>query len=278
MFLQILTLAVSIDTQNKVGGSSKEITALDFISSQTTKEFWGKNFGEKTYAVGWAKLEDALRKTYPKSVDASMLGDLKMRLDNFNTGSVSCFRLSEFVVANADGSIDHSPSLQKRLDEYLASAQKIKVGPIKGKKSGSETTESSTGGAIKSPILIWVDDKSNPEEVVYAKKRGVTVVALRSTAEAKEWIKDNSLIMEEEDTLYTKLRIITSNVRESAGTSLDINAGEDIVRFVRGRRYKAPILVYCGDLNYVKYVTKYEACTATNHRSDALQFVDGLKV
>jgi len=116
--------------------------------------------------------------------------------------------------------------------------------------------------------------ENNVSEIDYATKKGICVVSLSSTAEAKQWITNHPEVVDVEEP--HKIHIITDNARHGKDTVLDMNAGEDITRFVRGRRSTAPILVYCGDLNFTKYANKYKACRAVNQRADCIAFIDEL--
>jgi len=265
-FVQILSLGVTVNHANHANHANPPLehssTAIDFISSESTKKFWKSNFGEHVFSVTWEVLEASLIEDFPNDIDAKMLKDLKLRLDNFNTGSVSVCRLAEFVGHKA---------LSQQLREY-------KTGSPDGADIAATSIVDLTGWTeeqnINFPILLWVDDKANNKEIEYAKSKGVSVVVLTSTAEAKQWMKDNLSVLENDDP--SKLRIITNNVRQGAGTALDINAGEDIVRFVRGRRCTAPILVYCGDLKYTTYTESYDDVTAVNTLKGCHAFIDGL--
>lgn len=260
--VQIMTLNVAAANLNQY--DRKEATqaaipsALDFLKHEETKKFWKEFFGTAVFAVSWPELEKALNANYPDFIDSDMLCDLHLLLDNLNFNSISCHRLSEFC---------GSEPLSRRLSEYK---EKAKATPT------SAPPPSPQSDHVFYPLLLWVDD--NPEnnftEHEHAKKRGVCVVALNSTAAAKQWIINHPDVMDIEE--EHKIHFITDNAREGKDTVLDINAGEDMIRFVRGRRSPAPILVYCGDLNYTKYVSKYKGCRAVNKRVECIAFIDEL--
>lgn len=73
-----------------------------------------------------------------------------------------------------------------------------------------------------------------------------------------------------------RVRVISDNVRFEADNTrddafLNIAAGENILRYLRGHGFDAPVLIYCGSsLQYTNYVTTYTAAGSTT-------FVDVLK-
>lgn len=89
------------------------------------------------------------------------------------------------------------------------------------------------------------------------------------------------------------VHIITDNARQGSGTLLDMNAGEQLlryppaplvsfltpfsIRFVRGRRSIIPVLVYCGDLKYTAYTKDFSNCKATTARAECKAFIDELR-
>ena len=79
-----------------------------------------------------------------------------------------------------------------------------------------------------------------------------------------------------------QIRFITDNARWESHTSqghlkrhfLDLSAGEAILRFLRGRQYKAPVLVYTGaSLPSTSYVLEYEQCGSTTSDVVCLGFI-----
>jgi len=231
------------------------LSALDFFEASETLAFWEKHFGNSVYSVTWEKLESALKEEFNESVDDEMLLELQFLFDNFNTGHVSCHRLSSF---------SGSDPLGQKLKEYRDKVVHLEIPP-----------PLSVG--LSYPLLLWVDDapENNESEILYAKDKGICVICVHGTAEAKEWLINhaNELDFGEDG---SKFRIITDNVRKGANTVLDINAGEDIIRFVRGRRYKTPILVYCGDVRYARYTSRYANCKATTEGEACYGFIDEL--
>lgn len=64
------------------------------------------------------------------------------------------------------------------------------------------------------------------------------------------------------------IQYITDNARWEAGSggglSLNMSAGETILRYLRGRNLKAPVLVYCGgSIPLTTYVMEYSCAGST---------------
>jgi len=222
----------------------------EFISEPETRQFWEVKFGKSKYSVPWTKFAKVLSED-EFAADAAVLQDLRMYLDHYNTGHVVCHRLSDFV---------GDSTLLDTLQKYK-NARKSAISPIRP-------------DGLKLPLILWIDDhpENNVDLVEYVKDSGVSVIPLQSSANAKQWITRHPEILEVKEA--NKVRIITDNVRSGANTILDLNAGEDMIRFVRGRRSMVPIMVFCGDLNYAKYVSKYKQCSATNLTSKCQAFIE----
>jgi hypothetical protein len=63
--------------------------------------------------------------------------------------------------------------------------------------------------------------------------------------------------------------------RESA--FLNISAGENILRYLRGRRYTVPVLVYCGQsINATQYVRSYENAGSTVSQQVVNRYIEAL--
>ena len=59
--------------------------------------------------------------------------------------------------------------------------------------------------------------------------------------------------------------------------SLNMSAGESILRYLRGHGYKAPVLVYCGQsLPLTQYVMEYSRAASTNYQAVTRAFIDRL--
>ncbi|KAF9056983.1 hypothetical protein BJ165DRAFT_391 [Panaeolus papilionaceus] len=123
------------------------------------------------------------------------------------------------------------------------------------------------------PLLVWVDDdlQNNARKASDARKYGVTVVQLTSTASAKNWISVNKEFLRKHDSAEN-VRYITDQVRVEANhegvESKNWHAGDQIVEFIRREmKLKAPILVYTGRRSisvtgYVESFTKTGSFTS----------------
>jgi len=124
------------------------------------------------------------------------------------------------------------------------------------------------------PMLVWIDDmpSNNVKEVEFARSKGVNVLEFTSTALAKVWIEENEEFLRENDTA-SSIRFISDTARfetddqdPDAGASvyLNITAGENIARYLRGHLYRAPLLIFCGaGIIHTQYVESYEATGST---------------
>lgn len=79
----------------------------------------------------------------------------------------------------------------------------------------------------------------------------------------------------------SRLRIISDNVRlEShlgASEYLNPTAGESILRYVRGRQYNIPILIYTGaSIDTTTYVLDYDMAGSTSDPDMCMQFLAAL--
>ena len=86
-------------------------------------------------------------------------------------------------------------------------------------------------------------------------------------------------ILERHGLLY----FITDNARWEAHASnantpaLNMSAGETILRYLRGRGFKAPVLVYCGrSIPLTSYVTAYSRAASTTHPAVCSAFMEQL--
>ena len=149
---------------------------------------------------------------------------------------------------------------------------------------------------------MWIDDnpENNSDRVAFAEYMGVTVFTLMSTASAKAWIDANegktlqffSSTMQSNAMTPTEhlrrrddncqLRFITDNARweshiAQGRSKLELSAGEAILRFLRGRQYKAPVLVCTNkSLPSTSYVLEYERCGSTTSNIVCLAYIASL--
>jgi hypothetical protein len=233
----------------------------DFIEEPETRHFWELKIGKSEYSISWSSFVQVLTSDercafLAGDPDAeATLQDLILCVDHYKLGHVICHRLSDFV---------GSDSLFTALQKYL--------------EKPSIRTEIQPPATMKFPLLIWIDDcpENNYDMIEYARELGITVITLCSTHEAKQWFVKNPKVLEVER--LNQVGIISDNVQTDRDSpALNLNAGEDIIRWVRGRRSRVPVLVYCGDLNYARYVSNYKFVTrATDQPSVCQQFIENL--
>ncbi|KAH6911766.1 hypothetical protein BKA70DRAFT_862528 [Coprinopsis sp. MPI-PUGE-AT-0042] len=120
------------------------------------------------------------------------------------------------------------------------------------------------------PMIVWVDDKMDESDfrIQQTRSHGIQVILLSSTATAKTWITAHKDSLRRLETLGA-LQFITDNIRweKVAGSKRvvkNISAGETMLRFVRGNRFMAPVLVYCGEsIGTTGYVASYNNAAST---------------
>lgn len=148
---------------------------------------------------------------------------------------------------------------------------------------------------------MWIDD--NIENISYdierAQEMGVHVIHLTSTAIAKAWIEENHgeiIYLYQRPTMRTNttnsgflkandkgshIRIISDNVRlesmASNGPYLNPFAGQNILRFMRGRLLAAPVLIYAGlSIRSTGFVTEFTAASSTSDQRVCQQYISSL--
>lgn len=83
--------------------------------------------------------------------------------------------------------------------------------------------------------------------------------------------------------LGDSIRIITDNARRESSTDgvaafFNHNAGEDILRFVRGRGLESiPVLVFCASTNYTTYVRNFALAGSTGYHRVVYNYITALK-
>ena len=158
------------------------------------------------------------------------------------------------------------------------------------------------GHELRTPLLVWIDDRprNNAYEVAQARGMGIYVIEMTSTAMAKAWVDANlckfiffinsplkySTLANRTAFLRnhdhpSRLRFISDNVRlertPGAGTYLNPTAGECFLRYLRGRFFSSPVLIYTGSsIGSTRYIKSYGAAGSTTHRGITLQYIKNL--
>ncbi|KAK0464284.1 uncharacterized protein EV420DRAFT_1035808 [Desarmillaria tabescens] len=138
-----------------------------------------------------------------------------------------------------------------------------------------------------------VDDE--PENHRYTinlvRSYNVDLFVFTSTASAKTWIEANEAMLRVADK-FGRLRCVSDNARweqdaststassyRSSRISLNIYAGETILRYLRGRQYSAPVLIAAGkSIMKTSYVLDYVRAGSTCYLDVLLDFVHPLMV
>ncbi|KAF9552256.1 hypothetical protein CPC08DRAFT_296457 [Agrocybe pediades] len=237
------------------GSGHKVLDALNTIKNKRAVKFWTSEFGgadfvhEDTFiarlSVWYSSVESngGTPSTLPPKAGRLIL----MRMDEYNIGGVT---VDNF--ASALG----KENLRAFVRRYINGKPKIPESPSSGGSSSLKM-------ALKTPLLVWVDDepKNNRSKVPKAQEMGITVIQLTSTAVAKAWIEDNAAFLQKHDTA-SQIRFITDYARFEVDNTtqqkyLNRSAGQDLLRYLRGRLYKAPVLVYTNFSKKGKGPTKY---------------------
>ncbi|PFH46970.1 hypothetical protein AMATHDRAFT_68635 [Amanita thiersii Skay4041] len=259
--------------------------------------FWERSIGLDTDLATSAEFMTALKCWVQEELEEVICSALLVSLDKQDIGGVTRKNLVNFAgqrtlkecvsdLKAQCGAISPcstvcSPLSNKVMEIETASTL---VRPLSSPSTPSTTyTQSSIN---LEPTLIWIDDKmeNNTLEVAYAKSRGIRVVQLPSTAAAKMWVEKNEFdlrVLENSNMLH----IITDNARwemdgpnlEGDKVSLNLSAGETIMKFLRGYGFMAPVLVYCGEsVIFTEYVKTYSNAGSTRYGHVCQAFINEL--
>lgn len=252
-------------SQSLVKGSRN----LEIASNGDVKEFWTAEIGETSYCSA-EFLHAALSHYFDKATLTPEAKEiLSLRLDEYGVGCTTLASLDRFVG-------------QQSLLNALTT-----LGVIKVNKSSRSTFESADPTSIK-PILIWVDDE--PENHRYTidlvQSSNVDLFVFTSTASAKTWIDANEAMLRIADK-FGRLRCVSDNARweqdasvstpspnQSSRISLNIYAGEAIIRYLRGRQYSAPVLIAAGkSITKTSYVLDYARAGSSYYQDVLMDFI-----
>ncbi|KIM78351.1 hypothetical protein PILCRDRAFT_596073 [Piloderma croceum F 1598] len=238
---------------------------LELIKNADVRSFWKDMIGETTLYVPQADFHRVISKWLSDNFSEAFMDVLILRIDEFGVGGVTPSGLDRFV--------GERPSLKEAVYELKDRPRILANQHAHRAKCQNEST----------PWLVWVDDKPEniEQEVELARECGIEVFQFYSTASAKAWIVANEaeLRLKEESHL---LRFITDNARWENDNSpnqeqdfLNLAAGEQILRFLRGRQYRSPVLVYCCfSIEFTRYVLAYERAGSTSWMSLCSAFIE----
>ncbi|KAK2462204.1 hypothetical protein APHAL10511_005792 [Amanita phalloides] len=248
-------------------------------SNKDVSLFWSKSFGEEKIFISSTKFIAALEIWVQDHFDETLRNALLLELDEQDIGGVRRNSLERFV---------GSRTLKGSIDD------------LKAQHVTNDAPPPPYRSTDLVPTLVWVDDEAENirEKMNYAIGLGIRVVHLPSTIAAKLWIGQNEAELR---TLEGRnlLHFITDNARweivpstageqdrssdertsmsSSSSPSLNISAGETILRFLRGNGYKAPVLVYCGrSVRWTQYVLAYSRAASTCYQAVCNAFIERL--
>ncbi|KDR84483.1 hypothetical protein GALMADRAFT_237358 [Galerina marginata CBS 339.88] len=248
-------------------GIPQTYNLLDELHAKDARGFWQDYIGAKMEFVNndllsarlamWYNGDSVLtKKTYDRII---------MRLDEYNCGGVTPHNLTRAL---------GSMSLKQFVETYAR-------GEIVSESSGKELKDQS-GYQLRLPLLVWIDDRpeNNSYEVAEARGMGIQVVELPSTAAAKAWVDENEAFLRQNDNA-SYIRFISDNVRlegiSGSGKYLNASAGQKFLQYLRGRLFRAPVLIYTGDsISSTEYVMTYESAGSTTDPEMCMEYIASL--
>ncbi|KAF9523956.1 hypothetical protein CPB83DRAFT_862010 [Crepidotus variabilis] len=251
-------------------GSSSRPPPYDFlecVKQSDGKAFWNDYIGGKVQFIERDHFMERLSMWAKGNISKSICERIIMRLDEYNVGGVSVSNFGRVL----------GPNSFKVFIETCIKGHKFP--PV-----SSIDVHVAPGQSLHTPLLVWVDDNhdNNNYEVAQAKGMGIQVVQLNSTAMAKSWIEANFAFLRDNDE-PSRLRFISDNARNEMdprlGETLNVAAGESFLRFLRGRFFNAPVLIYTGlGVDLTRYVEAYSAAGSTTSARVCMKFISGMVV
>ncbi|RDB27651.1 hypothetical protein Hypma_003167 [Hypsizygus marmoreus] len=225
---------------------------LESISNHDVREFWSGYIGEQISLVPSDEFRARLGIWLKGEISAEAWLTLNLRLDEFGIGGVTPSNLDSFI---GDG------RLEDVVHSFIKESNAISRYKLKTPKNVQPAD------TPRLPLLICIDD--NPinidDEVKHALTFGINVVQLTSTALAKAWIDANKEFLKCNDD-PSLIRVISDNHRTESTTNpfLNLAAGENILRYLRGHQLKIPVLIYAASsISLTTYVEQYQGAGST---------------
>ncbi|KAA1475245.1 hypothetical protein DENSPDRAFT_415885 [Dentipellis sp. KUC8613] len=273
--LDTLSFALQVyflQTASSKSGASQTIetepekppSILDEVRNEEVRMFWEERIGQDSSFIAGQRLCDELVEWLGIHLDQTTADTLLLRLDEYAIGGVSPSSLDNFVG-------------QRSIRDALSG-----LGVIRKGMSTASQCKSVDRSTIK-PLLVWIDDEplNNDWLIDNARQLNITVICLTCTASAKVWIEVNEGLLRKAD-YAGRLRFISDNYRwEADGINtrsvLNITAGEAILRYLRGRMYRAPVMIYCGlSIAETAYVKSFSRAGSTTDWILCLRFIKNL--
>ncbi|KAF8631753.1 hypothetical protein AX15_002209 [Amanita polypyramis BW_CC] len=300
------------------GPSPQAISATDWMpSNDDISSFWSTSFGEENVFVYSDEFIAALERWIQEQLNEMIRNALLLEVDRNNIGGVTRRALEGFAcertvkecvndlrsqyselglilitgVLSDDETIMTDASLSP-ISPLTMNSPLSSISPLMMNSPLSPISPSATSSTLCSsptsfePTLVWIDDKmgNNQAEIDYAVLHQIRVIQLPTTAIAKLWIEQNRPELQVLESRRL-LHFVTDNARWEAhengpgGASLNMSAGETILRYLRGRGFKAPVLVYCGrSIPLTSYVTSYSGAASTTHPAVCMAFMEQLSL
>ncbi|KAF8159153.1 hypothetical protein B0H34DRAFT_391779 [Crassisporium funariophilum] len=225
------------------------------------REFWNDYIGAKIVFVPIDLFYTRLCTWYNATIDRRVFAKITMRLDEYDSGGILSHN---FWNALGQG------SLKQFIEEYKQDLL------VSYEDAAALSTEDEN---LKTPVLVWIDDNpsNNQYEVAYATQMGVSVIQLTSTAVAKAWVQANTAFLRANNGT-SRVRFISDNHRwEKNSMDLNPSAGETFLRFLRGRLFEAPVLIYTYEsLPSTQYVDQFRMAGSTRNIDICIQYITDL--
>jgi len=285
---QLVLVLFAITTQsffnNHVPGRGGHDTTqgeiiLAGVTNREIREFWRDYVGAKVVCVPPEVFIASVKAWYRSGLPESTCNHLLFRLDEYAVGGITPSALEDLAGEKSLREVVDGFKQQNETKFHQLTIQKV----LPASRRSANPSLPSYSEYPDLPLLIWVDDKpgNNANEVAFARGLGIMVIELTSTALAKAWFEENEEFVRANDT-PTRIRVISDNARYEADTATDgfymnMSAGEDILRYLRGRQYIMPVLVYCGySIRTTSYVLQYEEAGSCNSPSVARRYCEAL--
>ncbi|THH13135.1 hypothetical protein EW146_g7054 [Bondarzewia mesenterica] len=263
---------------------TRPVSTLDLLRSAEVKRFWVDKIGGDVFCCSGKQFCVALSHWINIHLDETTCDTLLLRLDEFAVGGVTPSSLDRFVgrqtlreAIGQLGIIQGNQLLIQLFNTMLITLCRWAGTrfPVSVKPIELRTVR---------PLIVWIDDVPDNNEYLIdsARALGIIVIKLTSTAAAKVWINANDELLRRTDRAR-RLRFISDNARwESHPQSpssdlLNLSAGETILRYLRGRQYTSPVLIYCGaSIMHTQYVLRYTRAGSTVSSAVCKGYIEAL--
>ncbi|KZT60670.1 hypothetical protein CALCODRAFT_515263 [Calocera cornea HHB12733] len=272
--------SASASAREAMGGD----VVLSGVKNEEIREFWRDYVGAKVVCVPPQIFIVSIKTWFKAGLPESTCRHLLLRLDEYAVGGVTPHSLENLVGEQRLRDVIEGFKQQNEAKSHELAIDSVPRPFRHSRDSATALPEYTVYPNL--PLIIWVDDmpSNNIGEVTYARSLGISVIELTSTALAKAWFEDNEEFVRANDT-PSRIRVISDNARYESDSVLpapspptvspsqpqsedsfylNMSAGEHILRYLRGRQYRMPVLVYCGwSIFTTQYVLQYEEAGST---------------